>query len=184
VWAFFEISLAAGSRPFELALIRRTDLDFARVGITFRAETTKTGEARTVPLNPHGPYMAWLQSRRFGHGYIFEPPVVGKGRPRRAAPSLKVFARSITDSMRTVWREVLIDAGLADAGLWMRDTRRTCAIHWRRCGVPKDDRQVLLGHAADVHDGYALTDFEGLQSRLQQFVWSRERAVPETAVAR
>ena len=105
VWAFFEISLAAGPRPFELALIRRPDSDFARGGITFRAETTKTGEARTVPLNPHGTYMAWLQSRRFGHGYIFEPPVVGKGRPRQAAPSLKVVARSITDSMRAVWRK-------------------------------------------------------------------------------
>jgi integrase len=94
------LALGTGARRAEALGLRWEDCDLDGGFVTFRAETTKNGKARTVPANVA--VLAMLRARRADTRARFKPNVFTyRGRPIR--------------TLDTAFRTVCRDAGISGA---------------------------------------------------------------------
>ncbi len=123
------LQLLLGCRGGELAQIRWTDVNPDARTVTFRAETTKSSRARTVPLST--PARALLDGLR------------------ATATGTAVFPGEAPDAPRTRGRTdvaaALAAAQILDAH--PHDLRRTAATNLGRLGTPELIVRLVLGHA-------------------------------------
>jgi len=124
--------LGTGARPpKELLSVEWRDINFERRTVHLRAETTKDGEARTIPLNDA--VLSMLEARRTDTTNRFSSFVFTRnGRRIR--------------SIRTAWNATRKDAGLGKEVV-PYCMRHTFCTRYSHSGGDGKDLQALAGHA-------------------------------------
>jgi integrase len=124
-------ALGTGARHGEALALKWADVDIDRGLVTFKADTTKSGKDRIVPLN--GAVVAMLKARRedtrsrFG-GHVF----TYRGRPVK--------------SVNTGFKKAREDAGLGPDCVF-HTLRHTFCTRFGHAGGNIRDLQALAGHA-------------------------------------
>jgi integrase len=141
--------IETGARWGELTHATWNDLDVERRALTLRAETTKSGRTRVVPLR--GELVAELLRLRVVHRRV-RRKVVQAGDRILLTPDGADHDRATT-GMRRLFRRVLERAGIdrKDARgrvIDMHALRHTAASRMARNGVPLVIAQKVLGHAS------------------------------------
>ena len=122
--------LGTGARPpKELLSVKWTDMDWEHRTLRLRAETTKDGESRDLPLNDA--VMAMLEARRAANRF-----------------STYIFTRNgkALRSIRTAWNAVRHDAGLGKE-VTPYVMRHTFCTRFSHSGGDGKDLQAIAGHA-------------------------------------
>jgi integrase len=124
--------LGTGARPpKELFSVLWTDLDCERRVVRLRAETTKDGKPRDIPLNDA--VLAMLEARRARTASRFSPFIFTR------------YGKQI-QSIRTAWNAVRKDAGLGPEVV-PYCMRHTFCTRYSHSGGEAKDLQALAGHA-------------------------------------
>jgi hypothetical protein len=98
--------------------------------------------------------------------------------------SLKRIGSDFSDTMRYRWVEAVAAADLANAGIVMRDWRRTTATDGGRAAFQSMTARICSDTAATSPTGiHSQTD--GLRERMERHVWSSQQqaAANQSAVA-
>jgi integrase len=145
----FVTGYMTGLRLGEILAIRWEQVDFESGFITLRADETKNGTARAVPILK-GDMERLLRTSKVQRDQSW---------PNCEA----VFSRSgepIRD-FRAMWRKACIAAGVPE--LNFHDLRRTAVRNMRRAGVPQVVRMKISGHKTDsMERRYNIVDAEDL----------------------
>jgi integrase len=141
--------IETGARWGELTRATWADLDVERRGLTLRAETTKSGRTRVVPLREA--LVAELLALRVVHRRVRRKVVQADDRVM-LTPDGADHDRATT-GMRRLFRRVLDRAGIdrVDAhgrAIDIHALRHTAASRMARHGVPLVVAQKVLGHAS------------------------------------
>jgi len=124
----FILALYSGMRRGELFSLRWSDVDFKNANLTIRAETTKTGKGRNIPLiEPAKSVMAALKKSLDGE------------------PHEKVFPYG-DKWTSALYREAFDKLGLTDVGL--HTLRHTFATRCMKAGMHPFAVKDILGHSA------------------------------------
>lgn len=142
---FWMAALETAARYGELRALTWADVDLDRCVVTLRAETTKAGKSRRIPIRRE--FAAVLERLRELHvralgpdlGHVFLSP---ERRPHRG---------DTTNAMRGFDR-LLVAAGIERVNehgrkLDIHALRHTAATRFARAGVPLVQTQRILGHA-------------------------------------
>ncbi len=140
-----------GMRKTELRLLRRSRLDLGRNVILLRAEDTKTGRARVVPLTDRVVEAIRSLPSLLGSEYVFVNPETGK--PWN--DPYKLFKR--------VCRSLGIE------GVWLHDTRRSFSTNARRWGSSESEVMKVTGHTTrSTFDRYNIVDEEDARTVIRR----------------
>lgn len=177
-WAYRAARVLAetGARVGELLAsdVRDLALDArGRWGLRLRAEVTKTGESRWLPLLPEA--LDLIGAERESGPLLLGPD--GEERARR-----EQVEAAVRGALRRLG--LLKDVSRPDArqplySLDVHSFRRSFRTHAERAGITPDVRRKLMGHRAlDVHDGYA-NNYEGddLHAEVEELLEWRRRAL-------
>lgn len=139
--------LMTGARWNEMRQIEWGDVDVDAGALTLRAETTKSGIERTIPLDAGE--LARLLEMREGHAR-------SRGRSIDASTPVFVSATGLRwdrcpSNFRRFLHAAMVAAGLARTDrrgrvLHVHALRKTAATRWARAGMPLLDLQRILGH--------------------------------------
>lgn len=136
-----------GVRLGELLAIEWDQVDWEQGFITLKAEETKGGRTRAVPIldGDMRSRLVWSRDRAEGSARVFHHD----GEP------IRVF--------RGAWRTACKLAGVPD--LKFHDLRRTAVRNMRRAGVPQVVRMRITGHRTDsMERRYNIVDVEDIKS--------------------
>jgi integrase len=143
----FVTGYLTGIRVGELLALEWDQIDWEQGFITLRADETKSGYTRAVPIFD-GDMRTWLLKSRDS----------ADGCPR-------VFHRDGTaiKDFRAAWKAACRTAGVAE--LKFHDLRRTAVRNMRRMGVSQVVRMRISGHRTDsMERRYNIVDVEDLRS--------------------
>lgn len=131
IWILF---LDSGLRKREMASLTWADIDFEAQQIRVRAEETKTGKGRTIPMSDG---VLQILDRRHKEadpepGDVVLPSICGRPFYTQALHVFKLDAEA---------------AGIDPAGVHIHGLRRTFATRLIRAGADPKTVQTLLGHS-------------------------------------
>jgi integrase len=168
------LGLLTGMRRKELAELCWGDVHADRIILI--AKQTKTGTRHEIPLTSL--MRAVLASQPRGTGEIIFPS-----------------SRRIEPTPMSGWTQ-LVDRLVSASGVEMtlHDLRRTCRTLMSRCGIPKDDGELAIGHVQealirtynkDIAWSARITAFEAVSKHVSALVGPVEpsRVVPMARVA-
>lgn len=150
-------ALETGMRRGELLSLTWASVDLTRGVVTVRAETSKTGTSRTVPISPR--FLAILRM-------IQNDPA---GKPHK--PTAHVFGDPtggrIADPKKS-WLKACSGAGIT--GLHFHDLRHEAGSRWSDAGWPVSHVQAMLGHASlQMTSTYVNTQLRHLQDSMKRY---------------
>jgi integrase len=121
-------ALTTGMRRGELLKIEWRDIDFEKRTLHVRAEITKRGRSRFLPVSK------WLCLHL----------LVYRSRVSEKAPSAKVFPIS-GSAHEQAWKRLCKRAGIQD--FTFHDLRHTAGTNYDEIGLTKSENEYMLGHA-------------------------------------
>lgn len=145
LWCFF---VEGGGRYFEVVSTQWADFDIERRLITLRAEVTKNGKARVVPVR-----------QELADALLALRPIHERVLWREIEPTDKLFLTPegchwdpISKNCLRIFGRLLERAGIRRCDerghvLDLHALRHTAASRWARAGVPITTSQRLLGHS-------------------------------------
>ena len=171
--AFWRALLEIGARYGELTQVRWADLDLDARVVRLRAETTKAGRSREVPLLPG--LCEEMRALREEHVRVLRRPLRPDDRVF-LSPRGRTMPTPSTNAMR-VFDRLLEAAGIDRVDsqgrkLDIHALRHTLATRLARMGAPLVQTQQILGHSdpkltARVYQHLAVEDLRGAVARLQ-----------------
>lgn len=140
---FLALYLFHGSRRGENIKLKWSDIDFEKRAIFLRAEVVKTNEARTIPINSL--VLALLLERQS----LFETMAI---KSPWVFPNRRDFKKHMDVSgFKTVWKKVVIAAGLEKEGYTWHDFRATFESYMDSAsGFNETQREKMSGAARAV----------------------------------
>jgi integrase len=143
----FVTAYFTGVRLGELLAWEWEQVDWEQGFVTLRAQETKTGHARVVPIlsGEMRNWLEWAHKQSNGCSEVFN----------RAGEPIKKF--------RSAWIEACKSAGVPE--LNFHDLRRTAVRNMRRAGVSQVVRMRITGHRTDsMERRYNIVDVEDIKS--------------------
>lgn len=181
LWKAF---LDTAARFVELTSTTWADLDVARRTLVLRAETTKAGKTRTIPVRQE--LVNELVALKVVHGRQLGRSV-NANEPIFRTPDGEAWGRLSRNALR-IFHRVLEHAGIArtDAdgcALDIHCLRHTAASRFARAGVPLVQAQRLLGHADPALTSrlYTHLDVEDLRGAVESVGAKQNTTAPDAA---
>jgi integrase len=143
----FVTAYFTGVRLGELLAIEWDQIDWEQGFITLRADETKSGHTRAVPIfdGAMRAWLAWARDNADGCHRVFH----------RDGTAIKQF--------RGAWKAACQAAGVPE--LKFHDLRRTAVRNMRRMGVSQVVRMCITGHRTDsMERRYNIVDIEDIKS--------------------
>jgi integrase len=143
----FVTAYFTGIRLGELLAIEWEQVDWEQEFITLRAEETKSGHTRAIPIfdGDMKRWLTWSKQNADGCSRVFH----------RDGVPIKDF--------RTAWKAACVTVGVPD--LKFHDLRRTAVRNMRRMGVSQVVRMRISGHRTDsMERRYNIVDIEDIKS--------------------
>ncbi len=159
----FVTAYFTGVRRGELLAWQWDQVDWKQGFVTLRADGTKSGHSRAVPIlnGDMRHWLDWARKQSNGCSYVFS---------RIGEPILE---------FRKAWETACADAGVPD--LKFHDLRRTAVRNMRRAGVPQVVRMRITGHRTDsMERRYNIVDTDDIKAAKELM----ERLEPEPKTTR
>ena len=143
----FVAAYFTGVRRGELLAWRWEQVDWKQGFVTLRADETKSGHSRAVPIlkGDMRRSLEWARDQSNGCSHVFN----------RIGEAILNF--------RKAWETACASAGVPD--LKFHDLRRTAVRNMRRAGVPQVVRMRITGHRTDsMERRYNIVDVEDIRA--------------------
>ena len=155
-------ALETGARRGKLLSLQWKDVNLERRELRLRAEKTKDGEDRVLPITDRLSAVLEMASQGpDGHPHVSDAYVFGNEVGEAVA------------SVKTAWAATCRRAGLSD--LHFHDLRHEAGSRWVEGGVPIHHVQALLGHSnVKQTSTYLNVGLDGLKESVNRFERNRQ----------
>jgi integrase len=144
------VAFNTGMRSGELQKLQWKHIDREEMFIRLPEGYTKNGDARDIPINHFVKTVLDTLPRAIAHDYVF----TFKGRPL-------THKNGFVNQMKDACKNSGVPYGRkAENGVTMHDLRRTAKTNMLNAGVPKEYRDMVLGHSLEGMDKHYLSPSE------------------------
>lgn len=152
------VGFNTGMRLGEIRALQWSYIDKDRQFIRLPADITKEGRSKTIPINHYVKQVLDNLPRHIQHNFVF----TYRNRPI-------YYRNGLRQSFLNSCEKIGIPYGRNnEQGTTFHDLRRTCKTHMLQAGIPKEYRDILLGHALTGMDSHYIKPTDDMLTEIMQ----------------